>query len=472
MTQSKNWRALCVLIAAAALCTPLTAKFANSTEPLPADRMIKNTEAWIKEKPNDPQGYYVLGRVHAMAWAYGPELTLIKPADDKSLPGFAAFQQVQVRRADKAATKEDIDHLASSLAAYAQAVNLDAKNALYALGYAWMLQEAGAHAGAELLGRYQLPQGFALAPETHKAYEQAMQDLASADPRVREAASATLQAGLPISWVVIGATGTSGDAEVKARVEAIVKGYWDVKALEAYRKAYELALPNDLKNRSQGPRANSQISGEAGQAILDILKSQPQAAKPNEARDVADNIVAMRGSMAITPIVFAMPGTPMPQRVGDLVDSSKRVSFDLAGDQVPRTWTWLKEGTALLVWDPGHTGHITNGRQLFGSRTWWIFFRNGYEALSILDDNRDGQLTGDELQGIAIWIDKNGDGISQPGELLTLEQAGITAIGVGAAPDADGTLANSAGIRFADGQTVKSFDWVTIPVDSESQQGK
>jgi hypothetical protein len=49
---------------------------------------------------------------------------------------------------------------------------------------------------------------------------------------------------------------------------------------------------------------------------------------------------------------------------------------------------------------------IRDARQLFGSRTWWIFFRDGYEALSVLDDNRDGQLTGAEMEGIAVWVDR------------------------------------------------------------------
>ena len=104
------------------------------------------------------------------------------------------------------------------------------------------------------------------------------------------------------------------------------------------------------------------------------------------------------------------------------------------------------------MWDPGHTGVIKDGRQLFGSRTWWIFFRDGYEALSVLDDNRDGRLTGGELEGIAVWVERNGDGASQAGEVLTLEEARIESIGVRATTDADGTLMSAAGIRFFSGQ--------------------
>ena len=44
--------------------------------------------------------------------------------------------------------------------------------------------------------------------------------------------------------------------------------------------------------------------------------------------------------------------------------------------------------------------------------TFWIFWDNGYEALQSLDDNQDGKLEGDELKGLAIWQDRNCDGIS------------------------------------------------------------
>jgi hypothetical protein len=170
-------------------------------------------------------------------------------------------------------------------------------------------------------------------------------------------------------------------------------------------------------------------------------------------------------------VIFAMPGGAA-ERVGDLVDSSKRVGFDLAGDGVSRTWPWVKDGTALLVWDPRGTGAITSGRQLFGSRTWWIFFRDGYEALALLDDNRDGRLTGGELQGIGAWIDRNGDGISQAGEVLTLEAAGIKEIGVRGVVGEDGVLRNEAGVTFSDGRSVKTFDWVTEPVETEGSGKK
>ena len=301
-------RVVAAVLLAAALCLPVEGKFANPTEPMPAERMVKNAEAWIKEKPTDAQGYYVLGRVHAMAWAYGPEITLIKPADDKALPGFAAFQEVQVRHPDKAPTDVDVEHLAQALKAYERAVELDPKNALYALGYASTLQEAGARAGVQMVDYSMRGKEFAFPPGKTEALRKAAKDLGDSDPKVREAASKALRDDMPLSLMEFGGCLKSDDPEVKARAEEVVRGYWDLKALEVYRKAYEAALPGDLTGRGRGPGADTQVSGEAGQAILEIFKTQPQAAKADEAKEITANLAKLGGRMAITPVIFALSG--------------------------------------------------------------------------------------------------------------------------------------------------------------------
>lgn len=81
-----------------------------------------------------------------------------------------------------------------------------------------------------------------------------------------------------------------------------------------------------------------------------------------------------------------------------------------------------------------------------------MFWRDGFQALSALDDNHDGWLSGAELTGLAVWIDRNQNGRSDPGEVISLADAGILRISVQAAVDADGTLANPRGIEFIDGR--------------------
>jgi hypothetical protein len=484
---------LLAVAAALALASALPGMFINNTVQVPVDRVTKNVEAWIKDKPKDPQAYYVLGRIHAMAYAYGPNLSLWGPAGggrgkgapgvDAStlpadvdiwkgqLPGFAPYDSIRVQRRDNATdlSEDDAKHLAASIANYSKAVELDPKSAIYELGLAWILQETARNV-ATLPAQF-APLETAKPTDAEKtAYDALIKKLGDNDAKVREESSSQLAAAMPKPYAQLKAL-KSADPEVAARAAALVQAYWNLQALAHYRKAYELDMEKDIGRGGPGIAADSQVSAEAADQILVILKENPQAAKEHESTDVAANLKKMRGRGGpITPIIFALPQAPdaaalKPAELGDLIDSSRRVTFDLAADGAGRQWPWLKPSTALLVWDPAHTGKITDGRQLFGSRTWFVFFRNGYEALSTLDDNHDGKLTGPELQGIAVWQDKNANGISDPGEVITLQQAAITTIDTRSS-EVDGTLTSS--ITFSNGVTIKSFDWVTLPVNDSS----
>ena len=118
----------------------------------------------------------------------------------------------------------------------------------------------------------------------------------------------------------------------------------------------------------------------------------------------------------------------------------------------------------MLAWDPDQTGQIHSGRQLFGTASWWLLFPNGYFALSVLDDNHDGSLTIDELQGISVWFDTNSNGRSDPGEVCPVQKLGVTAIRTNITGRRLGMPMNSQGISFKNGQSVPTYDWVTSSV--------
>jgi hypothetical protein len=94
-----------------------------------------------------------------------------------------------------------------------------------------------------------------------------------------------------------------------------------------------------------------------------------------------------------------------------------------------------------------------------------MMFHDGYEALASLDDNLDGALSGDELDGIAAWFDRNSDGISQSGEVTTLHDLGIASIATESTGETQGMLMNATGIILENGDSLPSYDWVTTPVD-------
>jgi hypothetical protein len=149
--------------------------------------------------------------------------------------------------------------------------------------------------------------------------------------------------------------------------------------------------------------------------------------------------------------------------LADLLDSHRQVTFDLDGTGRGQAWPWVKPGTAILVWDPKGTGRIESGRQLFGSVTWWIFWRDGYSALDALDDNRDGWLSGEELKGLAVWVDRNGNGVSDAGEVMSVESMGVDGISARWTATEGSSPINRMGIRLKDGRVVGSWDWVVEP---------
>jgi hypothetical protein len=100
--------------------------------------------------------------------------------------------------------------------------------------------------------------------------------------------------------------------------------------------------------------------------------------------------------------------------------------FDMIGNGVPILTEWVGPHAGILC-VPDQNGKVTSALQLFGTAGG---FDDGYEKLSLLDKNHDGVLTGDELKGLYVWIDKNGNGKVDPGELYTVQELGITAISV------------------------------------------
>lgn len=57
-----------------------------------------------------------------------------------------------------------------------------------------------------------------------------------------------------------------------------------------------------------------------------------------------------------------------------------------------------------------------------------LFFENGYHALATLDDDGDGELAGRELRGLALWQDRNGDGVSDDGEVKPVGAYGVVSL--------------------------------------------
>jgi tetratricopeptide (TPR) repeat protein len=374
----------------------------------PVERLLKNTEAYVREHPDDPRGYYVLGRVHALAYClktdklrqFGePEGKAELPRLDRHEPdGREEDEKNQSPPAEQLQR-----HLAEAVRNYRKAIALAPEAGLYhfSLGYVLEAGTADAQAAGPLLG---------LGPKTEGKADWAKQ----------------------------------------MREEAIAQ-YWE---------AYRLCVMEDLKTEflSSG---DMPVAYEAAESYLRLVQERgPAEAERKRIEQAGKDLGTFRRKGGfVTPIIFS---TIRACPLEELLEPAKTVRFDLDGDGVVEEWPWVKPDTCILVWDPGHTGRVTSGRQLFGSVTWWIFWRDGYHALDALDDNRDGFLSGDELRGLAVWRDANGNGVSEPGEVVPLSALGVVALSVCATERVEPgpSPACPQGLRLADGRALPTYDWV------------
>ncbi len=142
-----------------------------------------------------------------------------------------------------------------------------------------------------------------------------------------------------------------------------------------------------------------------------------------------------------------------------LIDLESAVAFDFAAAGEPQAHGWLTADAAWLVWDPDWRGQVRSGADLIGQRAWNASWGDGFAALRALDDNNDGELTGGELSSLALWRDDNGNGVSEPGEVLPANVHGIAALSVEEIVTRPALNTASAGVRFDDGRTRPLYDW-------------
>lgn len=165
-------------------------------------------------------------------------------------------------------------------------------------------------------------------------------------------------------------------------------------------------------------------------------------------------VYRVEGEGFVSPIVLdldgdgkieASNGKYMPH-AGDVAKSKYAVMFDFYGNGFPVAMEWVGANDGLLC-RPHKDGSI-DGTCLFGISNG---HDNGYEELSALDIDRNGNLEGAELEGLMIWTDKNCNGVAEQGEVTSLETLGITSIGV--------NHNNYVGNYVRNGKSFKTFDW-------------
>ena len=176
--------------------------------------------------------------------------------------------------------------------------------------------------------------------------------------------------------------------------------------------------------------------------------------------------------------------------VEDLSDDVRLVSFPINPNEPNKLVEWKASSKApLLVYDPTGEGKIINGYQLFGN---WTFgpkkvaslkdtdrsaadgklWNNGFDALSTLDINSDGEVRGTELEHLSLWFDDNRNAVSEKGEVRRVAAVGVKKLFYQgyASNDAVHAIVLDTGFeRERDGKTEQGVlaDWFTNTVSSE-----
>lgn len=122
-----------------------------------------------------------------------------------------------------------------------------------------------------------------------------------------------------------------------------------------------------------------------------------------------------------------------------LTSAGDGVRFDInaTGQRVQVAWTRAGSDMAFVVLDRNGNGSVDDGAELFGSATpltGGSTAANGFIALTDLDVTSGGPVDGridsrdPAYDSLRLWLDRNHNGVSEFGELLTLDEAGVTAI--------------------------------------------
>ncbi|MFM6403516.1 MAG: calcium-binding protein, partial [Microcystis sp.] len=117
-----------------------------------------------------------------------------------------------------------------------------------------------------------------------------------------------------------------------------------------------------------------------------------------------------------------------------LENSSTR--FDIDADGYTENTAWVSPEDGILTIDLNGDGIINNITEIFSENYGNGTAKSGIEALTTLDSTKNGIISAadDQFNQILVWQDLNQDGISQPNELKTLTQHGITSINLSGLP--------------------------------------
>jgi hypothetical protein len=381
------------------------------TVQVPIDRVLTNLQTQLATDTNNVRTVYQLARIHSMAYSTNVQTvpiinTNIHQENTLTVAYFepGGLQIPDFIQTNRIKTAQARAHLTNAIHYYQRAkllVNWKDTNRWLILpihlGHAWSLDQSGD----------------------------------------REKAKEAYREALRYAWEIE----VEGNYTIKERMQ------W------AWNRA--LSGQNPLKGMKNYLGPGACYSQEIINYLLPLLDPKKDAKEIAKLKAAQKTLLAM--PRAVTPILVSLQ---RDLSFDSLIDRSASVQFDLDGSGLPRKYQWITPNAAWLVYDHDDSGRITSGLQLFGNVTFWIFWQNGYDALAVLDDDRNGSLESAELRHLALWRDANSDGRSDPGEVRPLHDHGIVKLQTTATTNSSGILSHPAGALLHNGSSLPTYDWI------------
>ncbi|MGN4046287.1 hypothetical protein [Burkholderia gladioli] len=152
----------------------------------------------------------------------------------------------------------------------------------------------------------------------------------------------------------------------------------------------------------------------------DFLSSFFDFNKEKQVSDYAKAISIIFGKSMTDPLVMDLSGDGIQL----ISESESKTYFDLHGTGFAVHTGWIGPQTGFLA-RANESGAVTSISDLFGNDE-----TDGFSTLAALDANGDGvvDLSDPGFYDLCVWVDVNGNGVSDPGELHSLQELGIVGI--------------------------------------------
>jgi len=149
------------------------------------------------------------------------------------------------------------------------------------------------------------------------------------------------------------------------------------------------------------------------------------------------------GTAYVSPVVLDLDGDGI-----DIVPLNKSSTyFDYNGDGIVGHTAWVGKGDGLLVIDADDSGTVNSAREFVFTQWSRLAGRDMSAVRLVFDTNKDGVLSAadTDFAKFKVWVDADMDGVTDDGELKTLNSLGLSAIPL---------IHNGAGKKYSDGSRI------------------